>query len=717
MPKTKAASAQTTTKYYPLGGGLDVVTPALSVDPGFSLAMVNFEPWFNGGYRRIDGYERFDGHAKPSDAAYTGFNVSSVAGYVLGQVLTDATSGATGKIVGIDGLAIGVTMVTGVFANGDSLGGGVTITSAPSVGSAPTLADDAAWKLQARNYYRALISVVPGSGNVGGVWQRKGNIYAVRNNVGGTAGIMYLASPTGWTTAGLTMATYLYFSAGGGGGALALPVQGDTLTGNSSGATGTVQRVIVHNGTTSGNNAVGFITLTNVVGAFTNGEALKDGGTTRATAASNSAVFAFSPSGLYEFINYNFFALSATYRTYGCNSLDPAFEIDEFNIVHPILMPLNPLTGQPAQNNPILVEQHQGFLFLAMPGGQFMNSVAGTPMQFNSFLGAAAFGVGDEITGMKSIVGNVLVLTTQHSTRAMYGTAPNDPNTPWTLKLIGEKMGAKVYTAQKLDTVYSLNDLGISNFNRVLSFGDFAAVTVSQLIQPIIQALRSQVSCSTIVRSSNQYRLYFSDGSIVIMYVVVAGQGNAAYYSSASTKVQFGYAQYPVVVFRVYNTEDATGAEVSYFTSNDGFVYQDRIGIDFDGAVVNSYCRLVFNSVGSPAYRKYFRRVDLEINSPAQITLQFVHDLSYGSPDYGTGNSQFTTSNVPVISVFGGGGFWDNANWNQFTWDGQNISTARADLGGAGENVGFLMFNGSATTAPFVLQGLTLHYELRRLQR
>lgn len=719
MPR-KPASAQTTTKYWPLAGGLDVVTPALSVDPGYSLAMVNFEPWYNGGYRRIDGFERYDGHPAPSAAMYIGFNVSSAAGFVLGQVINDSTSGASGKICGIDGLAIGVTMVTGTFNLGDSLGGGgVTITSPPGQSVSPSLTDNGTWLLQARNYYRANISAVPGSGPVSGIWRRLANTYAIRNNAGATAGILWLASAAGWTQTGITMAWSLYFSGGGGGSAQPLPATGATLTGGTSGATGTVQRAITHSGTTATNDAAGFYTLTNVAGAFTNGELLRVGGTTVATAASGSSRFAFSPNGKYEFVNNNFFAMSSTYRTYGCNGLDPSFEIDENNVVHPILLPINPLTGQPAVNNPLLIECHQNYLFLAFPGGTFQNSVAGTPMQYNGFLGAADFGIGDEITGMKSIVGNVLVLTTQRQTRAMYGTAPSDPSTPWTLKLIGEKMGAKLYTAQKLDTVYSLNDLGISNFNRVLSFGDFAAVTVSQLIQPIVQSLRQNVNCSTIVRSSNQYRLYFNDGSILIMYVVVAGQGNAAYYSSASTKVQFGYAQYPLVVYRIYNSEDQNGTEVSYFSSsnNDGFVYQDRSGIDFDGALVAAYNRLVFNNVGSPAYRKYFRRVDLELNSPAQISLQFVHDLSYGSPDYGSGNSQFTTSNVPVISVFGGGGFWDVSNWENFTWDGQNISTARADLGGSGENIGFLIFNNSNTTAPFVLQGLTLHYELRRLQR
>ena len=83
----------TKTQYYALEGGLDVVTPPLTIRPGSALAMVNFEPWYQGGYRRVPGYERFDGSPKPSDATFTGFEVSTVAGLTLRDVITGDTLG------------------------------------------------------------------------------------------------------------------------------------------------------------------------------------------------------------------------------------------------------------------------------------------------------------------------------------------------------------------------------------------------------------------------------------------------------------------------------------------------------------------------------------------------------------------------------------------------------------------------------------------------
>lgn len=53
--------------YYPLGGGLDLVTPAISVAPGRARAALNYEADATG-YRRIQGYERYDGRTSPTDA-------------------------------------------------------------------------------------------------------------------------------------------------------------------------------------------------------------------------------------------------------------------------------------------------------------------------------------------------------------------------------------------------------------------------------------------------------------------------------------------------------------------------------------------------------------------------------------------------------------------------------------------------------------------------
>lgn len=58
------------TPYWPFKGGMDIVTPPITVKEGRMIAGSNFEPWIDGGYRRIKGYERYDGHDKPSDASW-----------------------------------------------------------------------------------------------------------------------------------------------------------------------------------------------------------------------------------------------------------------------------------------------------------------------------------------------------------------------------------------------------------------------------------------------------------------------------------------------------------------------------------------------------------------------------------------------------------------------------------------------------------------------
>ena len=57
-------------KHFPLEGGLNEVTPPLSLKGGELYGVSNYEPGDKGGYRRIDGYERLDGQNSPSEASY-----------------------------------------------------------------------------------------------------------------------------------------------------------------------------------------------------------------------------------------------------------------------------------------------------------------------------------------------------------------------------------------------------------------------------------------------------------------------------------------------------------------------------------------------------------------------------------------------------------------------------------------------------------------------
>ena len=720
--------AVTRTNYYPLEGGLDVVTPALSVAPGAALAMVNFEPWYQGGYRRIPGYERFDGRPKPSDATFTGWESTDVSAALVGDTVTGDISGTTGVICGLwDDSANGnlygtdymaVTKVSGPgFQNGEGLNtAAYTINSAPVLQFAPTIDIEEDWLLAAETEYRDDIQVVPGSGPVRGAWQRLADVYAIRDNVGATAGILHKASATGWTTTGITMADYIYFDTGTNE-----IFEGDTVTGLVSGASATVHRVVLNGGSVAWDGSgEGYLVLTGVSGGpFSAGEALQVAAATKANAVGAEASFTFPAGGIYRFHNHNYFGGAATYRAYGCNGVGPAFEIDENGVVSPILMPTNPATGLPPPNNtPFLIEEHRNHLFLAFEGGSLQHSAPGTPLVFQSFLGAGEFGVGDEITSLNSIVGNVLVASTQRETRGLFGTDVSN----WELRIIAEQSGSVLYGAQKIDTVYSLDDLGVTSVARSDQYGDFVGATVSQKVQPVVIANRPRFNDSSIVRESNQFRLYFNDNSALVMYVPVGSQAESRQGGTTAQQPQFGFLSYDIPVKQIYNTDDQTGKERTYFVTDDltwqGYVFEDQIGKNFDGADIASYVRTAFNQIGSPSFRKKFRRADLELNSPQQITLRVQSDLTYSSATVSSSIADLDNiANIPAIDIVSGGGFWDVDNWDEFLWDGQTISTARANLRGTGENISFLIFNETAKTVPFVLQGITIHYDMRRLQR
>src|SRR5690606_15067290 len=111
--------------------------------------------------------------------------------------LYDATveSGSYGA-----GNAVGnvvLTGVTGAFQAGEDLEvSSVTVAEFAAIAEtgADTDDDNSAWTQAAIEAARANISAVPGSGAVRGVWTYRGDVYAFRDDAGGTAGVMHKAS-------------------------------------------------------------------------------------------------------------------------------------------------------------------------------------------------------------------------------------------------------------------------------------------------------------------------------------------------------------------------------------------------------------------------------------------------------------------------------------------------------------------------------------------
>ena len=147
-----------------LKGGIDLTSTFLKVDPGAAHDLLNYEPGLGGGYKRIKGYERTDGHSAPSAAVYYTVGVADASGILVGDTLTGDTSGATSKVVIKSGNVLGVTALASAYTLSETASG-TTITAVEVLAGISDIATDAIWQLAAEDYYRTLIGALPGNGN------------------------------------------------------------------------------------------------------------------------------------------------------------------------------------------------------------------------------------------------------------------------------------------------------------------------------------------------------------------------------------------------------------------------------------------------------------------------------------------------------------------------------------------------------------------------
>lgn len=668
-------------------GGIDLASSYIELKNSYALELLNFEARLGGGYRRVEGCERVDGRAAPSAAVYYTVGVADGSGIAIGATLTGATSGATSKVVIKDGNTLGVTALTGGYDLSE-VANGTTITAIEELSGQTDSATSDTWQLAAEDYYRDLIVAVPGSGSILGAFNFGATKYAFRYN--GTTGVdLYKTTASGWDQ--VDYYHYIFFDGGVLAAALA---EGTTITGATSGAIATVKR-FVKNGGNYGTTASGYMVISVSSGTFQNNENITIAGpTTVCVADGANAAISFSNSGSFKVIQHNFYASVSTKRVYGCDGVNPAFEFDG-DVLTPIFFPAP--TQDPAWNAPTYVEAHRSHLFLSFATGQVAHSAPGDPLVFSALLGAAEFGLGDVPTGMVSRAGGVLALYTRNQVYGLYGTSSSD----WELKLISETSGAIANTVQGIGRIYALDDKGVTPLDRVEALGDFESATVSRLIQPYIEDKKGLVVGSVSVKKKNQYRLIFSDGFGLIMT-------DDGYLGDSLP--EFTKFQVPFTPSCVSSFEDASGQEVILVGASNGHVYQMEKGYNWDGDPIEFACRTVFMHQGTPHYRKRYKRAFLDILSEYNVTLNVSYELSSG--DYYVPNS----SDID-LAFYGGGGYYEVHDWDEFNWDSAFYPTKKIPISGRGTNISFLVYGNSATIRPFTLQTLKIHYLPRRLER
>lgn len=683
-------------------GGLDLENPALQRDPGSLIACENYEATFQG-YHRVDGYERFDGQPKPSEA--TPYSLAFDAGTVepsVGDLIVGATSGASGFLLeaitldsgtwgGGDGVgAMILRNVTGTFEDDEALQvSAVTQATANGTASASVGDTDAEllqYTTDARTAARALIAVVPGSGDVRGVCTYLGDKYAFRDNVGATACIMHKATSSGWSAQ--SFGKTLDFTSGSNE-----PAEGDTITGATSAATATVQRVVLQSGTWSGGDADGYLVLSGQTGTFVSENV---DNTTQATAndftiSGDSADVTLPAGGKYRFEVHNFYGASNLKRLYGVNGAGYAFEWDGT-----VLAPIR-TSVETSLDKPKFIAVQRNHLFLGYDGGHILHSGVGKPLSFQALDGAGQLGLGRDLTGMYPSTKDSLIITAR--TKIAYVTG-ND-STDFVLNELSEESGAVEDTLQIIGQPVFLDDQGVREMSAVQAFGDWKIGTLSRKVLKILSGKKASgitPAGSLRVREKDQYRLFYTDKSVLTFYF---GREN----------VEITQSQLEFTPTCFVSGEDADGNEILFAGGSDGYVYQLDSGTSADGAQITAYIRLAFNHQGAPNQNKRYNRARIELEGGSgTASFGVLANYSYGDPEQ-------PESQERTYDVVGGGGFWDEFFWDDFYWSAAVQVTFHVDLDSIGTNISLTMVTDLTEEQPHTISAATIFYTPRRVLR
>lgn len=682
-----------------LGGGLDLTTPAIVKRPGTLIGVVNHESVL-GGYRRIDGFERFDGRPAPSAATYWVINFTTgTAAVAEGDTVTGATSTASGKALIAGVVSTGsyggsdaagylvLTGVTGTFQTGENLQ--VTAvtkcvsSSTAALRGASTDADNTTWGRDAIDTARALIAAVPGSGVLRGGWIYNGVRYAFRDNAGVTAGALYKSTTSGWSL--VALGESMTFSSGG----TYVIAEGNTIVGETSTATAVVTRVVITSGSFAGGDAQGkLIFASHAAGTFGT-ETIRVGANLNvANVTGGSPAITLPLGGHYEFRNHNFGGGTTSYRMYGVNGVGTGFEFDGT-----VFVPI--VTGMTA-DTPTHIEVNHGHLMYSFTGGSMQNSAIGNPYSWSPLLGAAEIGIGDDITGMLSGVSQTMAIYGRNSTSVLYGTSTVD----WELQDVSKEAGAVEWTLQQLNTPIYYDDGGVRSLAATSRYGDFQSSTLSFMIQPLLDAKReASVTPVASVRSKrkNQYRLFFNDGTGIVM-------------DMSAKQPSFCTVNYGKVMSFCNAAEDNDGSEVLLFGSSDGYLYELDSGASFDGSVIEAYIRLAFSSSGAPYTEKRYHGAAIELDATTGSVMYSSAEFDYGNPDQPASIETTTT-------LSGSGGFWNEMTWNEFYWSTQAVGQAYTDIDGLGSNISMAIYSSMIYDTPYTVSGVTYRFTPRKLQR
>ncbi len=626
--------------------------------PGSARILRNFEPSVEGGYRRIEGYDKYDSNIIPPYGAPVVHGASQTGTtLIIAAIHTTPVAGDTLEIVGVTGT---YTIASGGVTF-DATNNRATLTLTTALDSSPANAAAVTFKTTASNYLAIGVA--------------------------------------SWEDSAIVCKNADVFKSGGSGFTkINVPDYGTPLV-NGASQTGATLAI---DGLDSAPQAGDAFKIAGVdlIYTVTANASVSSGGATLsinpnlATSPADDAVITFlstsrESAGKTRFTKYNFNGTEKIAIVDGLN--EPAlYDNATFTVL---------LDAPTDVIGATFVAEVKNHLFFAK-GSTVTFTAPFTDTDFSAANGAGSINVGGTVTAL-AVFRQQLIIFTESSIHQLTGNTIAD----FTLQPVTVDIGCiDSDTVQEIaGDIMFLGPDGLRLLSATDRIGDFGLASVSKSIQNTMTGfISSNTSFSScVIREKSQYRIFGFNNNITqenaqgILATQFAPQGGEG----------MAWGETRGIRANVADSNYNQNTEIVLFANDDGYLYQMESGNSFDGLNIKTTFATPHLPVNDPRKRKTFYKLFLYTDPQGSVAFDVSLKLDFDSQ--GTIQPQ----PISILNTQGTVGFFGTGTFGITKFGTKLLKLFQTQVVGSGFTVSF-QFESDDQNPPYSIDALTLEYGL-----
>jgi len=625
--------------------------------PGSARLLKNFEPSTDGGYKRIEGYDKYSssfvpayGEPKVQGSGQTGTTL------VLANIYTAPVAGSTFTIAGVTGT---YTIATaGVSFNGTYKQATLTLTT--SLASSP--ADKAA------------VTFTSHTGTIKGIVAWNETVLSYRNSD--------IYSTTGSAHTKVSKPSYGTVLVNGGSqtgstlnvdGLTGLPQVGDTF---SIAGVEKVYTLIAPATVTSGAAALSIYP------------------SLASSPADNAAITMLScdrSAGLK--LRFSKYRLAGTDKVMAVDGTNTPFSWDGTTFTELTSAPADVVAAS-------FVAYHKNQMFFAK-GETLTFTSPYTDSDFSAANGSGVINVGGLITGIIPFR-EALIIFTDKTISQLVGNTLQD----FVLQPVTKNVGCVAPdTIQEIggDVIF-LGPEGLRLFSATDRVGDFNLGVVSKPIQNEMTSLIASSSsfASCVIKQKSQYRIFGYNATGTSTANAKGVLGTQMVGDNTST---MSWAETLGIKAYVADGDYENQTETLVFAHDDGYVYQMENGNSFDGTNIIASFATPFVSINDPRIRKTFYKLFLYTDPQGGVTTSVNLKLDFDTQGSIQPDTIELSNEAGTVGFYGSSG----ARYGTTVYGSKLVKQFETQVIGSAFSVS-LQFVSDSQNPPFSLDAATLEF-------